>query len=83
MSCSLFFAQSRLKPHAINAVYLYQDFLKEGKDTPDDPIMQDFLLACEAGHAIGSQYVIIVPPLDPSESSWEMSKPPKPTAYAF
>lgn len=61
-----FFAQSRLKPHAINAVYLYQDFLKEGKDTPDDPIMQDFLLACEAGHAIGSQYVIIVPPLDPS-----------------
>ena len=26
---SHFFAQSRLKPHAINAVYLYQDFLKE------------------------------------------------------
>lgn len=61
-----FFAKSRLKPHAINAVYLRQDFLKEDTDAADDPVMQDFLLACEAGKAIGSHYMIIVPPLDPS-----------------
>ena len=30
------------------------------------PAMQDFKLACEVGSAIGSGYVIIVPPLDPS-----------------
>ncbi len=31
----------------------------------DDPAMQDFKLACEVGSAIGSGYVIIVPPPRP------------------
>lgn len=59
-----FFSESRLKPHAINAVYLHQDFLKKGTNPEKDSAMLDFLLACKAGHAIGSHYIIIVPPLD-------------------
>lgn len=61
-----FFEKSHVKPHAINAVYLRQDFLREGQEAAEDPVMQDFLLSCEVGKAIGSHYVIIVPPLDPS-----------------
>jgi uncharacterized membrane protein len=62
-----FFETHRLKPHAINAVYLHQGMLPD--ETPDwnDPAMQDFKLACEVGSAIGSGYVIIVPPLDPAQ----------------
>lgn len=59
-----FFRTSRLKPHALNAVYLYPEFLSE-RDPEDKKteVMNDFLLACEAGVAIGSQYMIVVPPL--------------------
>lgn len=61
-----FFETHRLKPHAINAVYLHQGMLPDETPDWDDPAMQDFKLACEVGSAIGSGYVIIVPPLDPS-----------------
>ena len=61
-----FFKTHRLKPHAINAVYLHQGMLPDETPDWDDPAMQDFKLACEVGSAIGSGYVIIVPPLDPS-----------------
>lgn len=61
-----FFETHRLKPHAINAVYLHQGMLPDEMPDWDDPAMQDFKLACEVGSAIGSGYVIIVPPLDPS-----------------
>jgi 2-keto-myo-inositol isomerase len=59
-----FFHTSRLKPHALNAVYLYPEFLSE-RDSEDKKaeVMNDFMLACEAGIAIGSQYMIVVPPL--------------------
>ena len=58
-----FFHTSRLKPHALNAVYLYPEFLSE-RDSEDKKaeVMNDFMLACEAGIAIGSQYMIVVPP---------------------
>lgn len=61
-----FFDTHSLKPHAINAVYLRQDMLQG--DTVDwaEPVMQDFKLACETCEAIGSGYIIIVPPLDSS-----------------
>ena len=61
-----FFKTHRLKPHAINAVYLHQGMLPDETPDWDDPAMQDFKLACEVGSAIGSGCVIIVPPLDPS-----------------
>lgn len=61
-----FFDGSRLKPHAINAVYLRQGMLPGEEVSWEEPAMQDFKLACETCQAIGSQFVIVVPPLDPS-----------------
>ena len=59
-----FFKHSRLKPHAINAVYLYPEFLSE-RDDPQrqSALLEEFQLACETGWAIGSHEIIIVPPL--------------------
>lgn len=59
-----FFRSSRLRPHAINALYLYPEFLSK----TDDPIRQaalleEFYLGCQVGQAIDSHYFIIVPPL--------------------
>lgn len=61
-----FFREHRIKPHAINAVYLQQNMLQEDPVDWSVPVMQDLRLACEAGKAIGSEYIIVVPPLDPS-----------------
>lgn len=61
-----FFDTSRLKPHAINAVYLRQGMLPGEEISWEEPAMQDFKLACETCQAIGSWFVIVVPPLDPS-----------------
>lgn len=61
-----FFDNSRLKPHAINAVYLRQGMLPGDEVSWEEPAMQDFKLACETCQAIGSRFVIVVPPLDPS-----------------
>ena len=41
-----FFETHRLKPHAINAVYLHQGMLPDETPHWDDPAMQDFKLAC-------------------------------------
>lgn len=59
-----FFRTSRLRPHAFNALYLYPEFL----GPRDDPrrqraLLEEFELACTAGEAIGSRYLIVVPPL--------------------
>ena len=61
---SHFFESNYLKAHAINAVYLYPEFLSEQhQEEKRKEILDDFSLACEAGVAIGSRYIIIVPPL--------------------
>lgn len=62
-----FFETHRIWPHAFNAVYLHEGMLPDGEE-PDwaDASLQDFRLACETGREIGSSYMIIVPPLDPS-----------------
>ncbi|MGL5433943.1 MAG: sugar phosphate isomerase/epimerase family protein [Lachnospiraceae bacterium] len=59
-----FFAASRIKAHAVNALYLYPEFLGE----MDDPqrqaeLLAEFKLGCEVGRAVGSGHYIIVPPL--------------------
>jgi len=59
-----FFKNSRLRPHAFNALYLYPQFL----GPQDDPerqkeLLGEFELACRVGEAIGSHYLIVVPPL--------------------
>lgn len=73
-----FFAGSRLRPHAFNALYLYPEFLGES-DVPEKraALLDEFLLGCLAGRAIGSEYCIVVPPLQrnpqggPYVGKWE------------
>lgn len=59
-----FFKSSGLKPHAINALYLYPEFLSEEDDRQrQEELLAEFTLGCEVGSAVGSGYYIIVPPL--------------------
>lgn len=59
-----FFKSSRLKPHAMNALYLYPAFLDENDDPArQNALLDEFKLGCEAAAAIGSHYFIVVPPL--------------------
>ena len=59
-----FFRTSRIKPHAFNALYLYPEFLSENDDEDKrSALMNQFLMGCIVGKAIGSHYFIIVPPL--------------------
>ncbi len=73
-----FFSTSRIKPHAFNAIYLYPEFLSDHDDEAKrDALLDEFLLCCIAGKAIGSHYIIIVPPLQrnpaggPYVGSWD------------
>ena len=73
-----FFRTSRIKPHAFNAIYLYPEFLSDHDDAVKrDALLDEFLLACIAGKAIGSEYIIVVPPLQrnpqggPYMGKWE------------
>ncbi|HHV10381.1 MAG TPA: sugar phosphate isomerase/epimerase [Clostridiales bacterium] len=59
-----FFKNSRIKPHAMNALYLYPEFLSDKDDLEKQKaLMEEFLLGCEVSKAIGNHYFIIVPPL--------------------
>lgn len=59
-----FFNTSHMKPHALNALYLYPEFLGDEDDEErQKELLADFNLGCEVGKTIGSRYFIIVPPL--------------------
>lgn len=59
-----FFQTHRLKPHALNALYLYGEMYSEqDEDRKREALESRFLNACETGRQIGSRYFIIVPPL--------------------
>lgn len=59
-----FFKTSRIKPHAMNALYLYPEFLSDEDDLEKQKaLMDEFLLGCKVSKAIGNHYFIIVPPL--------------------
>lgn len=59
-----FFNKSRIKPHALNALYLYPEFLSETDDKDKQKaLMEEFLFGCEISKAIENHYFIIVPPL--------------------
>lgn len=60
-----FFLNNHLKPHALNALYIYQDLFKVPSDCRQEQLMKDFRLGCETAQAIGSHYFVIVPPLQP------------------
>jgi 2-keto-myo-inositol isomerase len=59
-----FFDNSRLKPYALNGIYLYADFLGE-KDAPEKAraLLDDIDFGCEACRAVGAEYMVMVPPL--------------------
>ena len=59
-----FFLEHRLKPHAFNALYIYLDlFSKNDSKSKREELMEDFYLGLKAGKEIGSNYFVIVPPL--------------------
>lgn len=59
-----FFKKSHIKPHAFNALYLYPEFLSDKDDeVKQKTLLDEFLLGCIVGKAIGSHYFIVVPPL--------------------
>lgn len=60
-----FFAKGRLKPHAINALYVYPDmFHPEKADKERDrALMAYFLACCHVSQAIGNKHFIVVPHL--------------------
>ncbi len=73
-----FFRTSRLRPHAFNALYIYPEFLSGDDDEAKQAeLLAEFDLACKAGKAIGSRYIIVVPPLQrdpkggPYMGTWE------------
>lgn len=57
-----FFETSRLRPHAFNAIYIHPEFLTETDNKEKgQSLMDDFMLCCEVGKVIGSEYIIVVP----------------------
>jgi 2-keto-myo-inositol isomerase len=61
-----FFETHRIKPHAFNALYVFDSFLSGERNTDksrEKQIMDDFMLGCEVGKAIGSHYIVVVPDL--------------------
>lgn len=61
-----FFDTHRLRPNAIGGTYVYREFLS----TSDDPARGDRLLseirfALQTGQAVGSETIIVVPPMNP------------------
>lgn len=64
-----FFAEHKIKPHAINGIYVYAEFL--GPDDIDvvrsQTLLDDFLFACRIGQAIGSPAIVVVPDMNRDE----------------
>ncbi|MEK4298555.1 sugar phosphate isomerase/epimerase family protein [Oceanobacillus sp. FSL W8-0428] len=60
-----FFETSHIKPHAMNALYIYEDLFSEKDDSiKHKEVMDDFLLGCETAQEIGSEYFVVVAPLN-------------------
>ncbi|MFT4171305.1 MAG: sugar phosphate isomerase/epimerase [Rhodocyclaceae bacterium] len=59
-----FFRSSRLRPHALNALYLYPELFSARDDAGKrDALLAEFISGCQVAQAIGSEYFIVVPPL--------------------
>ncbi|WRS27564.1 sugar phosphate isomerase/epimerase family protein [Oscillospiraceae bacterium MB08-C2-2] len=62
-----FFDSSHLKPHAINALYIYSDLFSNRDDSARrEALLSEFHFGCQAAQAIGSRNFIVVPPLGES-----------------
>ncbi len=65
-----FFAGHRIKPHSINGVYVYADFLGEN-DTDTErsrALMEDITFACRVAQAVGSPAIVVVPDMNRDEA---------------
>ncbi len=71
-----FFAGSRLKPHAINGIYLYDGFLLEN-DRPEHTraLLEEIRFACATALEIGSPAIIVVPPMNPEAANQPFGLP--------
>jgi len=59
-----FFADHRIRPHAINALYTYKElFSRDDAKARQDALMEEFLLGCKTAEMIGSHAFIVVPPM--------------------
>ncbi|MFI3227741.1 MAG: sugar phosphate isomerase/epimerase family protein [Clostridia bacterium] len=59
-----FFENSTIKPHAINAIYVYDEFLSENDDlSKQEELLAEFDFACDVARMIKSNHIILVPPL--------------------
>lgn len=66
-----FFDTHRLKPHAINALYIFNEMFTERTRNPEreKQIMDDFMFGCEVGKEIGAHYFVVVPDLYKEEAN--------------
>ena len=59
-----FFADHRIQPHAINALYTYRElFSKDDTAARREALMEEFLFGCKIAEQIGSHAFIVVPPM--------------------
>ena len=68
-----FFSYSHLKPHAFNALYIFNAMFSDRMDDlereRERSLMEDFMLTCEVGRSIGSKYLIVVPDIYSNEAN--------------
>lgn len=59
-----FFANHRIQPHAINALYTYHEmFSDDDTAARREALLEDFLFGCKIAQLIGSHAFIVVPPM--------------------
>lgn len=65
-----FFETHQIRPHALNGIYVYADFLSD-RDDPQraEKLMDDIKFGCEICRAIGSRDMIMVPPVYSEEEN--------------
>lgn len=72
-----FFGKNNLKPHALNALYTFSTLFDGSQSQQEQDLVAEFIWGCEIAQIIGSEYFIIVPPLQrnpdggPFIGSWE------------
>lgn len=60
--------RQKLKPHALNAIYTYAElFTENDNEKKQRGFLDEFLFACDCAKQIGSNYLVIVPPMRQAE----------------
>lgn len=56
-------SKTRIKPHALNALYMYDNMFNGINKISDIEFENEFIWACSLAKSINSKYLIVVPPL--------------------